>query len=100
MPTPFGKNGYDYITVFCAADDRIAKFRHPIPGDRRIDKRAMLCCNVRKWGLIVSFTRFVQFGKVPEDIRRRYDANVYIDCVMMAHTVSRTSGDRAVSEGA
>ena len=80
-------NGYDYITTFCAADDRIASFRHPIATERRIENRAMLCCNVRRWGLIVSFTRFVQFGKVPDDIRRRYDANVYIDCVMMANTI-------------
>lgn len=80
-------NGYDYITTFCAADDRIASFRHPIATERRIDKRAMLCCNVRRWGLIVSFTRFVQFDKVPDDLRRRYDANVYVDCVMMANTV-------------
>ena len=81
------ERGCDYITVFCAADDRIARFRHPIATDRRIEKRAMLCCNARKSGLIVSFTRFVQFGKVQEELRRIYDANVYVDCVMMAHSV-------------
>jgi Xaa-Pro aminopeptidase len=80
-------NGYDYITTFCAADDRIADFRHPIATETRVRDRAMLCCNVRRWGLIVSFSRFVQFGKTPADIRRRYDANVYIDCVMMANTI-------------
>ncbi len=81
------ENGLDYITTFCAADDRIGRFRHPIATQARIDKRAMLCVNARKWGLIVSLTRFVQFGAVPDDIRRRYDANVYIDCVLMANTV-------------
>ena len=80
-------NGLDYITTFCAADDRIARFRHPLATQRRIDKRAMLCVNGRKWGLIVSLTRFVQFGPVPEDIRSRYDTNVRIDCTMMAATV-------------
>lgn len=80
------ENGLDYITAFCAADDRIGSFRHPIGTDRRIDKRAMLCVNARKWGLIISLTRFVQFGPVPGDIRRRYDANVLVDCTMMAAT--------------
>lgn len=80
------ENGLDYITVFCAADDRIGSFRHPIATERRIDKRAMLCVNARKWGLIVSLTRFVQFGPVPAEIRRRYDANVLVDCTMMAAT--------------
>jgi Xaa-Pro dipeptidase len=79
--------GLDYITTFCAADERIARYRHPIATGKRVQKRVMICVNSRRRGLIVSLTRFVQFGKVPEDIRRRYDANVLIDCTMMAHTV-------------
>ena len=78
--------GLDYITIFCAADDRIACFRHPLATDRRVERRAMLCVNARRAGLIVSLTRFVQFGKVPTDLRRRYDANVRVDCTLMANT--------------
>ena len=29
----------------------------------------------------------IQFGQLDEDIRRRYDANVHIDCVMMANSI-------------
>ncbi len=81
------QNGLDYITIFCAADDRIGGYRHPIATDARVEKRAMLCVNARKWGLIVSLTRFVQFGRVPEEIRRKYDSSVHVDCVLMANTV-------------
>ena len=81
------ENRFDFITTFCAADERISQFRHPIATEKTIDKRAMLCVNARKWGLIVSLTRFVQFGTVDDDLRRRYDANVHIDCVMMAHSI-------------
>jgi Xaa-Pro aminopeptidase len=81
------ENRLDYITIFCAADERISRLRHPIATDARVDKRAMLSVNARKWGLIVSLTRFVQFGPVPAEIRRRYDANVRVDCAMMAATV-------------
>ncbi len=77
----------DYITTFCAADERISAFRHPIPTEKRIDKRAMLCVNGRKWGLIVSLTRFIQFEPVSDELRRIYDANVRIDCTLMANTV-------------
>ena len=77
----------DYITTFCAADDRIAKYRHPVTTERKIEKRAMLCVNSRKNGLIISLTRFVQFGKVPADLRKKYNDNVHIDCVLMANTV-------------
>lgn len=80
-------NRLDYITTFCAADERISEFRHPIPTEKRIGKRAMLCVNARKWGLIVSLTRFVQFEPVSDELRRIYNANVHIDCTLMANTV-------------
>jgi len=81
------ENRLDYITTFCAADERISDYRHPIATETKIRHRAMLCVNSRRQGLIVSLTRFVQFGQVPEEIRRKYDANVLIDCTLMANTV-------------
>ncbi len=80
------KDRIDPITLMAAADDRIFKFRHPIPTERRIEKYLMISVNARKWGLIVSLTRFVCFGKMPQDLREKYEANVFIDCTMMAHT--------------
>lgn len=77
----------DFIATFCAADERISQYRHPIATERKIEKRAMLCVNARKWGLIVSLTRFVQFEPVSTDLRRRYEANVLVDCGMMANTI-------------
>jgi Xaa-Pro aminopeptidase len=88
------ENRIDHVNVFCAADDRISRFRHPLVAERKIDKRVMLCVNSRKHGLIVSITRFVQFGKVPEDIRRLHRAIMEIDCVFMANTVP----DRPLAE--
>ncbi len=81
------ENSLDYITVFCAADERIDMFRHPIPTENRVRKRVMLCVNSRFHGLIVSLTRFVSFGPITPELRRRYDSNVLIDCTLMAHTV-------------
>ena len=77
----------DFITTFCAADERISDFRHPIATEKRFEKRAMLGVNARKWGLIVTLTRFVQFGKVPAGLMKQYEDNVYIDCVLIAHTI-------------
>ncbi len=79
-------NHLDYITTFCAADERIDNFRHPLATEKEVNQRVMLCVNARKWGLIISLTRFVQFGKIPEEIKKKYRDNVYIDCVMMANT--------------
>lgn len=80
------KDRIDPVTLMSAADDRISNFRHPIPTEKRIEKYLMVSVNARKWGLIVSLTRFVHFGKMPEELKRKYEANVFIDCTMMAHT--------------
>jgi Xaa-Pro aminopeptidase len=92
-------NRLDFITTFCAADERISNFRHPIATEETIKNRAMLCVNARKWGLIISLTRFVQFGKVPEELQKKYDANVYIDCVMMANTFPGRPAVEAFNKG-
>jgi Xaa-Pro aminopeptidase len=80
------KDRIDPITLMGAADDRVYRFRHPIPTERRIEKYLMVSVNARKWGLIVSLTRFVHFGKISQELKERYEANVFIDCTMMAHT--------------
>ncbi len=76
----------DPVLLMAAADDRNFKFRHPIPTERKIEKYLMVAVNARKWGLIVSTTRFVHFGKLPQELREKYEANVFIDCTFMAHT--------------
>ncbi len=76
----------DCVTLMAAADERIHRFRHPIPTQRSMDRYFMLSVNARKWGLIVSLTRFVLFGSAREELRSRYRANVFIDCVFMAAT--------------
>lgn len=76
----------DPVTLMAAADDRIYRFRHPIPTEKRIDRYLMFSVNARKWGLIVSLTRFVHFGKLPESLREKYLANVFIDCTFMAES--------------
>lgn len=80
------KDRIDPITLMSAADERVSKFRHPIPTEKKIQKYLMVSVNARKWGLIVSLTRFVHFGRIPRELKKKYEANVFIDCTMMAHT--------------
>jgi Xaa-Pro dipeptidase len=80
------KDRIDPITLMSAADERISCFRHSIPTEKKVERVLMVSVNARKWGLIVSLTRFVHFGKVPPELRDRYRANVWIDCMFMAAT--------------
>lgn len=79
--------GMDFIVAFCASDDRISQYRHPVATAKKIEKRAMISVNSRRRGLIVSITRFVQFGKVPAALQKIYEDNVYVDSAMMAATM-------------
>jgi Xaa-Pro aminopeptidase len=79
--------GMDATLPFVAADERISLYRHPMTKTTRIRERAMLSVNVRRQGLIVSITRFVHFGKIPEALKKRYEDNVYVGCSFMAATI-------------
>ena len=76
----------DPIGLMVAADERISQFRHPIPTEKKIEKFLMFSINARKWGLVVCLTRFVYFGKLPASLKEKYEANVFVDCTLMAHT--------------
>ncbi|MBI4966244.1 MAG: M24 family metallopeptidase [Desulfomonile tiedjei] len=80
------KDRIDPITLMSAADDRVSRFRHPIPTEKTVESYLMVSVNARKWGLIVSLTRFVHFGKPSKDLKDKYHANVFIDCAFMAAT--------------
>ena len=93
------ENRIDFVIAFCAADERIALFQHPVTSEKRIEKRAMLSVNARKEGLLVSLNRFVQLGKVPESLKKQYRDVVYIDSVMMAATIPGRSAVDAFKAG-
>lgn len=93
------KDRIDPITLMAAADDRVFRFRHPIHTEKKIEKYLMVSVNARKWGLIVSLTRFVHFGRLPRELKKKYEANVFIDCTMMAHTRPGTSAREVLQKG-
>ena len=73
--------------VLVAADDRIAKFRHPIPTDRKIRKTCMVALCPRERGIMVATTRLVHFGgALPKDLARRHEAVCRIDAALHAAT--------------
>jgi len=78
------KDRIDTMGMMGAADERISRFRHCIPTEKKVEKFLMVSVNARKGGLIVCLTRFVHFGKVPQELREKYEANVFIDCAFMA----------------
>ena len=72
--------------LLIAADDRAFQHRHPIPTDKKLEKHVMLVTCGRRWGLIVSLTRLVNFGKLPEELQNKHEAVVRLDATFIAQT--------------
>ena len=69
-----------------ATDERIFRFRHPLPTGRRLEKYAMLVLCGRMDGLIASVTRLVHFGPLPDELRRKQLACATVDATFLSRT--------------
>lgn len=59
--------------VLVGADERISRYRHPVPTKKRIRQCLMVVLGGEKYGLNISMTRMVYFTPIPEEIRERYE---------------------------
>jgi Xaa-Pro aminopeptidase len=78
--------GAQPIVNLIATDERIFKFRHPLPTGKRLERYAMLVLCGRQAGLVCSLTRLAHFGKLPDDLRRKADACARVDAAFIAAT--------------
>ena len=72
--------------LLVAADGRIRRYRHPIPKATRLERTLMFVVCAQRKGLIVAFTRMLNFGELPADLRRRHDSVCAIDAALHAAT--------------
>ena len=78
--------GLTPLVTLVASDDRIEKFRHPIPTDRKVEHYVMLVTCAAYKGLISCLTRFVGFGPVPESLENKLQAIANIDAAINLST--------------
>lgn len=65
--------------ILIAVDDRIYKYRHPIPTSKKLEKQVMLVLCARLRGLILSCTRIIYFGTPPEELIKKHKAVCTVD---------------------
>jgi Xaa-Pro aminopeptidase len=78
--------GAQAVVNLIATDERVFAFRHPLPTAKKLERYAMLVLCGRRWGLVCSITRFVHFGSLPDDVRRKAEAVARIDATFIAAT--------------
>lgn len=85
--------GVTPIVVLIATDERIFRYRHPLPTGKTLDKYAMLVLCGRREGLVCSITRLIHFGPLPDEIRRKMEACAHVDATIIAASQPGTSLD-------
>jgi Xaa-Pro dipeptidase len=60
--------------LLAAADDRISRYRHPIPHGGSLGRRAMLVVSAERGGLYINVTRMVYFEEPDKELQRRLEA--------------------------
>ena len=77
--------GMQPVVMLAASDDRLEHYKHPLPSDKKIEKRFMSVTCVRKHGLITSLTRLVSFGETSE-YKKRYAKLLEVEKTILDYT--------------
>ncbi len=85
--------------LLVATDQRIYKYRHPIPTEKKLENYAMLVLCGEKWGLVASATRFVHFGPISEELQQNKRKLVEIDLAFNLATLPGTQIKEAFRQG-
>jgi antitoxin VapB len=80
------RRGVQPIVSLIAADERLFRYRHPLPTEKVLERYAMLVLCGRRRGLVCSLTRLVHFGPLPDEVRRKAEAVAAVDAAYIAAT--------------
>ncbi len=82
------------VVTLVAGDDRVEKFRHPIPTDLKVARYCMLVTCASFGGLISNMTRFVSFAPLSAELKRKQQAVCNVDAAInFSTTPGKTFGE-------
>jgi Xaa-Pro dipeptidase len=82
-----GSQGIRCPVVLAAADERIERYRHPLPAGAVIHRRLMLVLVAERWGLHAALTRIREFEPPDEGLVARIEATRAVEIAMHDATV-------------
>jgi antitoxin VapB len=92
--------GARIVVGLVAADERLARFRHPVSGSKRWERIVMVVVCARREGLTASLTRIVCVGSKPDDLHKRTVAAARVNGRLLASTNIGVSGSQLYEEAA
>ena len=69
-----------------AVDERIFKYKHAVPRGARLKSYGMLNLCARKWGLVISITRFIHFGALSAELAARFESAARVNAALLDAT--------------
>lgn len=78
--------------LLMGVDDRIYKFKHAVARGAVLQKYGMLNLCSRRWGLVVSITRFVHFGAPTSELQDRFAAAAAANAALLDATREGATG--------
>lgn len=87
-----GAFGITTAVTLVAADERIAQYRHPVPTAKKWDRLVMIVTCAKRHGLLVSISRIICRGPVPDDLRSRTEAAAFVNASLWNATRPGATG--------
>lgn len=84
--------GIRAVVTLVAADERLKKFRHPVPTENKWEKVLMVVVCARRSGLIVALSRIVCVGAIPDDLQERTLATARVNTQLFSATRPKVTG--------
>ena len=92
MRSGLERKGIASLVTLVAADERVAKYRHPVPTSNKFEKTVMLVTCARRHGLIASLTRIATIGPASAELFERTEAAAFVNARLCHATREGVNG--------
>lgn len=91
--------GIQPYVVLVAFDQRVEKYRHPVPTANHLRTHALLVVCGQRGGLIANLTRCVHFGPLAPELLARHEASCKVEAALWDATVPGATWGAALAAG-
>jgi Xaa-Pro aminopeptidase len=80
------------VVTLVAADERITKYRHPVPTNNIWRDTLLIVTCARRSGLIANLSRMICAGTVPDDLQMRTEGAAFVNASLYDETTEGMTG--------